>query len=56
MSSVEDRLTTALTITAAALREETLRPLALPERTRRRWPLVLAPVAAATKVALFVGG
>jgi hypothetical protein len=55
MSSVEDPLTTALTITAGALREETLRPLALPERTRRRWPLVLAPVAAATAVALVVG-
>ena len=55
MSSVEDRLTAALTITADTLREETLRPLALPERTRRRWPLVLAPVAAATAVALVVG-
>jgi hypothetical protein len=54
MTRTEDRLTDALGATARALREDTLRPLAAPDRRRRR-PAWIAPVAAVASVLLVVG-
>lgn len=56
MSSIEDRLARALAITAGAVQEDRLHPLESPEPPRRRrWPLMLAPLAAAMAVVLIVG-
>jgi DNA-binding beta-propeller fold protein YncE len=55
MTATEDRLTAVLAERASMVREDTLRPLLVPQRTRRRWPRVLAPVAAAVAVAAVLG-
>src|SRR5215470_10970566 len=55
MTATEDRLREALAAAASAVREDTLRPLTVPERGPRRWPRLLAPVAAAAAVLLIVG-
>ena len=54
MTAVEDRLREALATAASAVREDTLRPLTIPERRPRRWPRRLAPVAAAAAVLVIV--
>ena len=38
MTATEDRLREALAAAAGTVREDTLRPLAVPERRGRRWP------------------
>jgi hypothetical protein len=53
MTRTEDRLADALAATARGVREDTLRPLIVPE-PRRRPPAWLAPVAAAVGVTLVV--
>ena len=55
MTATEDRLREALAAAAGTVREDTLRPLAVPERRGRRWPRLLAPLAAAAAVLLIVG-
>ncbi|HUZ38980.1 MAG TPA: hypothetical protein VMV17_21860 [Streptosporangiaceae bacterium] len=55
MSGAEDWLRTALAEAADTVREDGLRPLAVPQRRPRRWPRVLAPAAAAAAVLLIVG-
>jgi hypothetical protein len=62
MTSILDRLTDAMSAAASTVREEELRPLAVPERRRRRsagerWPQSAwaAPVAAAAAVVLVIG-
>ena len=67
MTSPEDRLRAALAAEASTVREETLRPLAVPpagppaaapaaaRRAARGWPRFLAPIAAAAAVMLIVG-
>jgi hypothetical protein len=59
MTRTEDRLTDALTAAARAVPKEALRPLTVPRprpRPRRRpWRPWLAPLAAATSVALVAG-
>jgi YVTN family beta-propeller protein len=55
MTTTEERLTAALARAAAAFREETLRPLTAPERTRRRWPRHLVPLLAAAAVVAVLG-
>jgi hypothetical protein len=54
MTRTEERLADALGATALALREDTLRPLQVPERGRHRLAWVV-PVAAAASVFLVVG-
>ena len=54
MTRTEERLTDALGAAARALREETLRPLTVPERRRARKAWV-APAAAAASLLLVVG-
>jgi DNA-binding beta-propeller fold protein YncE len=54
MTATEDRLREALAAAAATVREDTLRPLTVPERRARRWPRLFAPVAAAAAVVLIV--
>ena len=56
MTPTEERLTAVLAETANTVREDTLRPLTLPRRARRRWPRALAPIAAAAAVVLVLGG
>ena len=55
MTATEDRLREALAAAAGTVRENTLRPLTVPERRGRRWPRLLAPLAAAAAVLLIVG-
>jgi DNA-binding beta-propeller fold protein YncE len=55
MTATEDRLRQALAAAADTVREDTLRPLTIPERRRRRWLRLLAPLAAASAVLLIVG-
>ena len=62
MTSILDRLTDAMSAAASTVREEELRPLAVPERRRRRpaggwWrqSAWAAPVAAAAAVTLVIG-
>jgi DNA-binding beta-propeller fold protein YncE len=55
MTATEDRLREALAAAAGTVRESTLRPLTVPQRRGRRWPRLLAPVAAAAAVLLVVG-
>jgi YVTN family beta-propeller protein len=55
MTTAEDRLIEALAAKAGAVREDTLRPLVVPGRRPRRWPRVVAPVAAAVAVLIVVG-
>lgn len=55
MTATEDRLREALAAAAGVVREDTLRPLAIPQRRGRRWPRLLAPLAAAAAVLLIVG-
>jgi YVTN family beta-propeller protein len=55
MTTAEDRLKEALAAKAGAVREDTLRPLVVPGRGSRRWPRVIAPVAAAAAVLIVVG-
>jgi hypothetical protein len=62
MTSILDRLTDAMSAAASTVREEELRPLAVPERRRYRpaggrWrqPAWAAPVAAAAAVLLVIG-
>ena len=55
MTATEDRLREALAAAAGRVSEDTLRPLAVPERRGRRWPRSLAPLAAAAAVLLIVG-
>jgi YVTN family beta-propeller protein len=50
MTPTEDRLRAVLAETAGAVREDTLRPLIVPGRRRRRWPRVATPIAAAAAV------
>jgi YVTN family beta-propeller protein len=52
MTNTEDRLADALQAKAHSVREESLRPLAVPRRAPRRLARVLAPAAAAAAVAL----
>lgn len=54
MTRTEDRLADALGASARTLREDTLRPLAVPPRRDRRWARWLAPAAAAAAVTLVV--
>jgi hypothetical protein len=54
MNRTEERLTDALGAAARAIPEETLRPLLVPPRRRRR-PAWLAPVAAVLGIVLVVG-
>lgn len=54
MTRTELRLADALDAAARALREDTLRPLLVPERPRRR-PALVAPLAAAAALLLVVG-
>jgi hypothetical protein len=54
MTRTEDRLADALDAAACSVPEEALRPLVVPELSRRR-PGWLAPVAAAMGVALVIG-
>lgn len=55
MTGLERRLTAALTDTAGTVRGETLRPLSVRRRPKRRWTRAVAPVAAAAAVVLVVG-
>jgi DNA-binding beta-propeller fold protein YncE len=55
MSRTEERLIAALSQTAALVREEALRPLAVPPRGPRRWPRIIAPAAAAVAVVTVLG-
>jgi DNA-binding beta-propeller fold protein YncE len=55
MTATEDRLREALAAAAGTVRENALRPLTVPERRGRRWPRLLAPLAAAAAVLLVVG-
>jgi DNA-binding beta-propeller fold protein YncE len=55
MTATEDRLREALAAAASTVREDTLRPLTVPERRGRRRLRVLAPLAAAAAVLLIVG-
>jgi DNA-binding beta-propeller fold protein YncE len=55
MTATEDRLREALAAAAGTVREDSLRPLTVPQRRRRRWPRLLAPLAAAAAVLLVVG-
>ena len=54
MTRTEERLADALDAAARALREDTLRPLLVPERPRHR-PALAAPLAAAAALLLVVG-
>lgn len=54
MTRTEERLADALDAAARALREDTLRPLLVPQRERRR-PALVAPLAAAAALLLVVG-
>jgi hypothetical protein len=54
MTRTEERLADALDAAARALREDTLRPLLVPQRSRRR-PALAAPLAAAAALLLVVG-
>ena len=57
MTDVLDRLTDAMSAAAGTVREQDLRPLAAPERPRRRrrQPAWAAPVAAAAAMVLVIG-
>ena len=57
MTDILDRLTGAMSAAAGTVREQDLRPLAAPERPRRRWhqPAWAVPVAAAAAVVLVIG-
>jgi hypothetical protein len=57
MTDVLGRLTDAMNAAAGTVREQELRPLAAPERPRRRWhqPAWAAPVAAAAAMVLVIG-
>lgn len=54
MNTVLDRLTDAMSAAAGTVRDDELRPLAMPERRRRLSPWV-APVAAAAAMVLVIG-
>jgi hypothetical protein len=54
MTRTEERLADALDAAARALHEDTLRPLLVPDRPRRR-PALAAPLAAAAAMLLVVG-
>lgn len=55
MTATEDRLRQALAAAAGTVRESALRPLTVPQPRGRRWPRLLAPLAAAAAVLLVVG-
>jgi hypothetical protein len=55
MTATEDRLREALAAAAGTVRDNALRPLTVPQRRGRRWPRLLAPLAAAAAVLLVVG-
>jgi hypothetical protein len=55
MTATEERLKAALAERAGTVAEDTLRPLVIPRRRRRRWPRLLAPVAAAVAVVAVLG-
>ena len=55
MTPTEERLRAVLAETAGTVREDTLRPLAVPARRQRRWPRVAAPIAAAAAVVTVLG-
>ena len=55
MTPTEERLRAVLAETAGTVREDTLRPLTVPARRRRRWPRLAAPIAAAAAVLTVLG-
>jgi DNA-binding beta-propeller fold protein YncE len=55
MTPTEERLRAVLADTADTVREDTLRPLVIPARRRRRWPRLAAPIAAAAAVVTVLG-
>jgi DNA-binding beta-propeller fold protein YncE len=55
MTPTEERLRAVLADTADTVREDTLRPLVVPVRRRRRWPRLAAPIAAAAAVVTVLG-
>jgi hypothetical protein len=57
MTSILDQLTDAMSAAAGTVRDEELRPLTAPDRSRRRWrrPAWAVPVAAAAAIVLVIG-